>query len=242
MPDDQGQQAQPAPEPTVGQLAAALQTEFAALRQQNAAVAQRVEQLARERAAQATPAPRQPTASDFMVMKENALAQLEANPLRTFAEVQNGAVEQAVQKARGEWQQELAQRDAAQRADYYRQSVLNQNPDIASRWTQVEGYVGWAQQNRPDLNFDQQVQLAVQATRDAMQKERDTWLQQATEEQRTRAMASMPTGGAFGAGPLAPSDLGEAEARQARYEMLVQRTSKAMRGAYRQAAGGSGQS
>src|SRR6185436_5861575 len=126
-------------------------------------------------------------------------------------EVQNGAVEAAVQKARGEWQQELAQRDAAIRADQYRQAVLQQNPDIASRWSQVEAYVGWAQQNQPQLRFDQQVQLAVNATRDAMQRERDAWLQQATEEQRTRAMASMPTGGAFGSGPLAPTDLNEAE-------------------------------
>lgn len=219
----------------INQVLGAVASELQSLRQQTsqqqaalARLAQDREMAARAAAAQAKPAV---TANDLSQVNDRFLDELGRNPLRVFSEFQAATKEATKAEIKAEMERERAQQAAVAQATQYSQSVLSANPDLQGREWQVGQMLDWANANRPDLNYQQRVQAAVEWTRQAMHSERQVWDQQRSYEDAQRRAAAMPTGGAYGSGG-GNVPVNELEARRARLSAMTERTSNAFRGAY----------
>lgn len=212
----------------LGAVASELQTLRQQTSQQQAAIARLAQEREAAARAQAKPAV---TPGDLAQVNDRFLDELGRNPLRVFSEFQAATKEATKAEIKAELERERAQQSAIAQATQYSQAVLSSNPDLQGREWQVGQMLDWANANRPDLNYQQRVQAAVEWTRQAMHSERQVWDQQRSYEDAQRRAASMPTGGAYGSGG-ANVPVNELEARRARLSAMTERTSNAFRGAY----------
>lgn len=200
------------------ELARGVDARFA---QQNAALAQ-VAQRAAQPPAGAVPTAQPPRIppSDMERISLRVLDEFGRDPVRVLGEVRAATLEEAKREFDQRLQTYDQQRRAAEQGQQMSEQILAANPQLRGHEATLARAIEHYQTTAPHLTRDQQIQAAVDWSRQAVAAWEQSIIERHQREQHAAAQATYPQAGAYGE-PAYEQPMNEMEARRARLSVIM---------------------